>query len=304
MLNGTEVSLEQLLQLQQPARRDHTRSFAHLVGLRESRLAGSGLQMRELRAYQPGDDLRHLHWRATARLGEPLTRVFEQENELTWLLVLALTPGMYFGSRSAYKSVRAIEAAAALGWSRHDAGDAVGSLILSPHGVEVLRPARTRQRWLAQLDAWARHSRLVYKPALGHQQFVEFQTELQRLAVPGRPLVIFGDLLPPHDWGGCLQTLARSPVTLVQLQDPLEADVPASGQYPVSGQDGTFLIQGSRRTRERYQAARDAWFANLSSQVDRLRCQWVRLSTLDDPAHWQWQEGRPQEPAASSTREL
>ncbi len=297
MLEGTGVSLDQLVALQATAQRAGPESFARLIGARESRLAGSGLQMRELRAYQPGDDLRHIHWRATARLGEPLTRVFDQENELSWVLVLMLTPDMFFGSRMAYKSVRALEAAALLGWSRLAAGDAVGSLVLSPQGQPVHRPARTRNGWLQQLATWVDHS----DPANAHQAlapsaFATVQAELHRLAAPGRPLVVFADLLPPLDWAGLLQGLSHAAVTLVQLHDPLESDIPAGGTYPVRGPAGPFWLQGSRRARQRHQQARTDWFRSLEQAVARQRLHWVRLGTTEDPQDPHWHYGRDWQP--------
>lgn len=289
MLEGTQVSVEQLAALRQPSARGSQKSFARLIGARESQMAGSGLQMRELRAYEPGDDLRHLHWRATARLGEPMTRVFDQENELSWLLVILLTPEMYFGSRHAYKSVRALEAAALLGWSRLDAGDAVGSVVVSPHGQSLSRPARTRNRWLQQLNDWAEHS----APPTGQQELTptalsELQVELRRLAQPGRPVVIFSDLLPPHDWSGLLQSLSRSAVTLVQLFDPLEEKLPDGGAFPVQGSGRPFWIQGSRKASQRYRSAREHWFVNLRTTLAGQRLQWVSMSTADDPQQNHW----------------
>lgn len=305
MLEGTRVSLDQLVALQQPARRAAADSFTRLVGARESRLAGSGLQMRELRAYQPGDDLRHIHWRASARLGEPLTRIFDQENELSWVLALMLTPDMFFGSRRAYKSVRALEAAALLGWCRLAAGDAVGSLVMSPQGQQLHRPARTRNHWLQQLAGWVDSS----DPANAHRplhrsDFAAVQAELHRLAAPGRPLVIFADLLPPHDWVGLIQGLSHVAVTLVQLHDPLETDIPAGGTYPVRGSGGAFWLHGSRRARHRYQQARRDWFHNLEQSVATQRLHWVHLGTTEDPQDPHWHAGpQPREHATTSVWE-
>lgn len=296
MIRGTTVSTEQLIALRSgPGQIVSPTAFARQVGQRESRLAGTGLQMRELRHYQPGDDLRHVHWKATARLGEPLTKVFEAEHELSWLLVLALTPSMYFGSQQAYKSVRALESAAMLGWERLALNDAVGSLVCSPHGITALAPSRTRTGLLQQFTEWSRHSQLTTLTVSNRQPdpvlaMVEtLRLELQALCRPHRPLVIFSDFLPPGDWQSILTQITPYPTTLVQLYDPLEQTPPSTGRYPVSGPQGTHWIQGSQATAERYQLARENWFQTLHATASRGRCRWVKLGTEQDPAQWSWQ---------------
>ena len=295
MLRGTEITVDQLIALRPgPGQAIAPRAFARQVGQRESRLAGTGLQMRELRHYQPGDDLRHVHWKATARLGEPLTKVFEAEHELSWLLVLALTPGMYFGSQQAYKSVRALEAAALLAWERLAVNDAVGSLICSPHGLSTHSPTRTRAGLLRQLSEWSRHSKFPPPMTTANQNdqtetlLATLQLELQALCRPHRPLVIFSDFLPPGGWQSILTQIAPFPATLVQLYDPLEQAPPTQGRYPVSGPQGTHWIQGSAATAERYQNARADWFQALHTTAAQGRNRWVTLGTEQDPAQWSW----------------
>lgn len=290
MLTGTEVTAEQLVGLRRrPGSNRSPQAFARQVGQRESRLAGSGLQMRELRHYRAGDDLRHVHWKATARLGEPLTKVFEAENELSWLLVIILTPEMYFGSQQAFKSVRALEAAAMLAWERLALNDAVGSLICSPHGLEARAPTRTRQGLLQQLDSWAKHSRYPANLAWPDRGFEALLSELQYLGRPHRPMVIFSDFLPPFQWHTLLARTAAYPTTLVQVYDPLEHNVPKQGSYPVSDSGVTHWVQASSRATERYLNARRDWFDSLHQQFSRSRNRWVTLGTEQDPATWSWQ---------------
>lgn len=290
MLTGTEVTADQLVALRRPPGATRSpQAFAHQVGQRESRLAGTGLQMRELRNYRAGDDLRHVHWKATARLGEPLTKVFEAENELSWLMVIILTPDMYFGSQQAFKSVRALEAAALLAWERLALNDAVGSLICSPHGLEAHAPTRTRQGLLRQLAIWAEHSRYQANLDWPEDAFESLITELQYLGRPHRPMVVFSDFLPPFDWHHLFASTAAYPTTLVQLYDPLERNIPTRGSYPVAESGNTHWVQGSSKASVRYLNARHDWFRSLYRQFSRSRNRWVTLGTEQDPATWSWQ---------------
>ncbi|WP_290435839.1 DUF58 domain-containing protein, partial [Aeromonas caviae] len=75
-----------------------------------------GLHFRELRLYQAGDEVRHIDWRVTARLGRPHTRLYGEEQDQAHWLLLDLSPAMYFGSRAQLKARLGCELAAALLW--------------------------------------------------------------------------------------------------------------------------------------------------------------------------------------------
>ena len=70
-----------------------------------------GLTFRELRAYQAGDEVRHIDWRVTARLGRPYTRLYSEELDQAHWLLLDLSPAMYFGSTLQLKARLACELA-------------------------------------------------------------------------------------------------------------------------------------------------------------------------------------------------
>ncbi|EJT84017.1 hypothetical protein PPS11_26946 [Pseudomonas putida S11] len=117
-----------------------------LAGGHASRLRGRGLSFDELRRYQPGDDLRHLDWRASLRFGKPFVRTFTEERDRpTWLLV-DQRMSMFFGSQRSFKSVVAAELAAISAWMALHAGDRVGGLVFDDQQVRQVRPLRSRAR--------------------------------------------------------------------------------------------------------------------------------------------------------------
>jgi len=83
-----------------------------LFGRHASRLRGRGLNFEELRRYVPGDDIRNVDWKATARAGEPNVRVFTEEKDRPMWLVVNQTQSMFFGSNERMKSVSAAEVVA------------------------------------------------------------------------------------------------------------------------------------------------------------------------------------------------
>ena len=85
---------------------------------------GRGLEFDEVRIYQPGDEVRDIDWRVTARRGRPHTRLYREERERPVLLYADLGPGMLFGSRH-LKSAQAMRAGALLAWAAEQAGDRI-----------------------------------------------------------------------------------------------------------------------------------------------------------------------------------
>ncbi|MGB8379607.1 MAG: DUF58 domain-containing protein, partial [Rhodanobacteraceae bacterium] len=117
--NATRVALDELIAIGAMARGANLavrRSPAQRGGGHVSRWRGRGVDFRESRAYQAGDDIRHMDWRLTARSGKPHTKLFEEEREQALLLALDFNPAMHFGTRVRFKSVQAARAAALLAW--------------------------------------------------------------------------------------------------------------------------------------------------------------------------------------------
>lgn len=107
------------------------------------------MEFDEVRVYHPGDDVRTIDWRVTARTGRPHTKLFQEERERPVLVLVDVRAGMRFGTRDCFKSVLAAKAAAVLAWIGIGGGDRVGGLVLAPSGIIALRAERTRRRILA-----------------------------------------------------------------------------------------------------------------------------------------------------------
>ncbi|SBS36716.1 hypothetical protein MSP8887_02688 [Marinomonas spartinae] len=92
-------------------------------GERRSNQKGHGMEMLELRQYQPSDDLRHIDWRVTARTGHAHTRVYSQENDHQRLLFLGLSQTAYFSTRHTFISTRLSQLAGIIAWRSEQQGD-------------------------------------------------------------------------------------------------------------------------------------------------------------------------------------
>jgi len=102
---------------------------------------GRGIEFAEVREYVPGDDIRQVDWNVTARMGYPYVKLFEEERELTLMLLCDFSSSGYFGSRCNLKIEIAIEVAALLAFSAIKNNDKVG-LLLFTDSIEKYVPPK------------------------------------------------------------------------------------------------------------------------------------------------------------------
>ena len=139
---GALITLPHMLIQRQAAKAlayvSHARSIAGISGLHLSKIRGRGIDFEEFRPYQAGDDIRLIDWRATARTGRAVTKVFREERERPAIIAVDQCSSMFFGSQVAFKSVIAAQAAALFCWLAIDNGDRVGGRPL-PRGPSSAR---------------------------------------------------------------------------------------------------------------------------------------------------------------------
>jgi uncharacterized protein (DUF58 family) len=128
-----------------------------LAGTYTSSFKGQGLAFREVRPYQPGDDVRTIDWNVSARMNDTFVKVFVEEREMTVMLAVDLSPSEDFGTRRAPKARVASEVAALLAFSAIRNNDRVG-LILSTDRIERVVPPKNGEK----------HVMRVVREILGH----------------------------------------------------------------------------------------------------------------------------------------
>jgi uncharacterized protein (DUF58 family) len=193
--------------------------------------------------YVPGDDPRHMDWRVTARADRAHVKVFRDERERPLWLLVDQGPSMRFGTRVAFKSVIAAQAAALLGWAGVEHGDRVGGLVFDEQQRSEHPPA-ARQRGLLPLlraltpaPARQRHAGCV--------SVVGAANRLLDLVRPGSLVFVISDFdrLSPDTAGWLTRLCEHSEVALVSVHDPIEEQAPPPGRYAVlDGLAGRLLL--------------------------------------------------------------
>lgn len=290
-LSGVEASVDDLIGLRFRARRLEfgigRRARHSMSGGHGSRFRGRGMEFAESRIYQPGDDVRSIDWRVTARTGRPHTKLFQEERERPVILLVDLGASMFFGTRTAYKSVVAAETAALIAWAAMGGGDRVGALVAGRSGHMELKPVAGRRGVLRVLHALAALSRPV---ADDEEQRIGLRESLLRarhVARPGSLLVIISDFYGlDEDAAGHLTRMRQhNDMLACWIHDALEREPPPPGRYGVSdGWQTATLDTLSRRARLRYAESFGAEAERLRTTLGRLAIPLLPIATGDDVA--------------------
>jgi uncharacterized protein (DUF58 family) len=289
---GVYTSLDDLVKLQHRARgftfrsRQPVRSL--LSGLHASRVRGRGLDFEEVRAYLPGDDVRAIDWRVTARTGQAHTRVYNEEHDRPALVVVDQRLGMFYGTRLNLKSVTAAEAAALAAWRVVRAGDRVGAVVFDDTDLVALRPQRSRRQVLRILEAIVAKNRALRadSPRLPAPAMLNEALERARRIVDHDHVVVVAS-----DFDGTDADTKRLVTELSQhndlivllVLDPSSRDVPDTGRLVATG--GELQVQVDVGRSGERQA-----LASFASERIRPVLSWTRelgvpvlpLSTAED----------------------
>lgn len=185
---------------------------------------GQGMTFAEVREYQYGDDIRSIDWNVTARTGAPFVKVFEEERELTVMLLVDVSASGNFGSRERFKGEVAVELSAVLAFSAIKNNDKIGLILFSDRVEKFVPPRKGRKHVLRVLRELLYHRPEGRGTDIGGA--LEYLTRVTR-----RRAVVF--LVSDFLGTGFSRPLAvagnRHDVIAVRMTDPREAELPPLG---------------------------------------------------------------------------
>ena len=208
-----------------------TRALSNNIfaGEYHSAFKGRGMSFSEVREYQPGDDIRDIDWNVTARYNRPYVKVYEEERELTVMLLMDVSGSLNFGTKTTFKKEMATEIAATLAFSAIQNNDKIGVVLFSDKIEKYIPPKKGRKHILYII-----HELLNFEPESSRTsigEVIEFliNTQHKRCAA-----FLISDFITKDDYSKAMLIASRKhDVVWIQLYDRFMAELPDVGLLKV-----------------------------------------------------------------------
>ncbi len=286
---GVYTDLSSLLELRFGARdlklfaREPARSM--LLGETRSRYRGRGMEFEEVRLYQPGDDIRTIDWRVTARTGKTHTKLFCEERERPVHIVLDQRSTMFFGSERRFKSVLAAEVATCLAWAALAGSDRIGGQIIGDSAESDIRARRNKHavlQFIHEINEF-NHALPGVEPIT--RTLAYMLEECRRISRPGTAIFVISDF---HDMDSdaekSLGLLGRHvDLTLIRTVDKLEENMPVEGRLGISDGTHASVVEVTRGLLKTYREEQQLRDAILKRAASRSAATLVEIGTEEQP---------------------
>ena len=195
-----------------------------------SNFKGRGMTFSEVREYEHGDDVRFIDWNVTARTGKPHIKVFEEERELTVLLLIDVSSSGVFGSKSKLKIDLGVEIAAMLGFSAIKNNDKVGLILFSDDIVKYIPPKKGRSHVLRLITDLVNHDYDKKQSQTSIKNALEFASKISRRK---NVMFVISDFMDDNFWTEMKYLNFNHDVIGIQIYDHFEKEFPDLGLMKV-----------------------------------------------------------------------
>ncbi|KZS41349.1 hypothetical protein AWE51_21850 [Aquimarina aggregata] len=215
-----------------------------------STFKGRGMTFSEVRQYQFGDDVRSIDWNVTARYNEPYIKVFEEERELTMMLMVDVSGSQLFGTQQQFKKEIITEIAATLAFSATQNNDKIG-LILFTDEIELFIPPKKGRSHVLRII----RELLEFQPKSKKTNITEALKFLSNVMKKKAIVFMLSDFVA-DDYQHTLKIVGgKHDVTGIRVYDRREEEIPNLGMVQMEDEEtGELLLvnTGSKRTRTNY----------------------------------------------------
>ena len=251
------------------------------AGQYHSAFKGRGMAFSEMREYQFGDDVRDIDWNVTARFHRPYVKVFEEERELTVMLLIDVSGSLDFGTQKQMKRDMVTEIAATIAFSAIQNNDKIGVVFFSDKIEKYIPPKKGRKHILyiirEMLDFQPESKRTDVKQA------VEFLSSVQKRRTTA---FILSDFYVRDDFQQSLQICNRKhDVVAIQVYDQRAKELPDVGLMKVVDAETGFeqyIDTSSKRLRQAYQRYWMSRQAELQETFNKSNVDNVSIATNED----------------------
>lgn len=283
------VTLKNLINLAKPAaslnlKRRSIR--AQTSGGYVSHFKSRGMEFQEVRAYQPGDDIRNIDWHVTARTGKVQTKVFREERERPIFISVDARSTMRFATRGVFKSVLAAKLAGLLAWAAQHQGDRIGGQLFSEFSCRELKPQNGRHAVLRFLNMLVSANETKEQATTTLITLEHVLARLTQHAHPGSLVYIISDFRGMNDAAErhLTKLSQHCEVALLFVYDPLEDSLPTKGRYRFTdGQRDVVIDANDSQRLLTYHQHFEQRLEKLQQLAKKRGLTFIQCSTSDDP---------------------
>ncbi len=265
-----------------------TKALSHQIfaGEYHSAFKGRGMAFSEVREYQYGDDIRNMDWNVTARFRSPYVKVFEEERELTVVLLIDVSRSRLFGTTGRDKRDLIAEIAAVLSFSAILNNDKVGALFFSEKVEKFIPPKKGRSHLLHII-----REIIELQPTEDGTNISEALRYLTNAIKKRCTAFLLSDMLDVDEAGNpnyedaLKVAVNRHDLSVIEVYDPRERSIPNVGLVHVKDAESgrsAWVNTSSKKVRQTY----SDWFATVSEATSKLAMRYkvdsVSISTDDD----------------------
>lgn len=251
-----------------------------MAGQYKTHFRGHGMQFSEHRVYVPGDDIRHVDWKVSARTRDLLVKKYEEERELTVLVLADLSASENFGSAERVKSEVIAELSAMLAYAAIHTGDKVGAILFADGVEKTIRPAKGKSHVLRLL-----RDVLVFRPKTKGTDLKGALEAAERVMKHAGVVFVISDFLATGFEAPLKRLAKKNDVVCIAVEDPLETEWPSLGLMrfydPEQGRETTVdtTSYGFRKWIEGFKKDRQV---DLSKQLTGSGAELLRVRTKED----------------------
>lgn len=194
------------------------------AGEYHSAFKGRGMAFSEVREYQPGDDIRTIDWKVTARFNHPYIKVFEEERELTLMLIIDISGSESYGSHTDLKRERITEIAAVLAFSAIQNNDKIGIILFSDKIEKFIPPKKGRSHVLMII-----RQLLNFKPDNKGTNITQALKYFTNIIKKRSTAFLISDFIDNHFTDALKSTRSKHDLIGIKISDPIEDQFPKVG---------------------------------------------------------------------------
>ena len=247
-----------------------------------SNFKGRGMTFSEVREYVPGDDVRSIDWNVTARTGKPHIKIFEEERELSVLILIDVSSSGVFGSKKDLKIDLGVEIAAMLSFSAIKNNDKVGLALFSDKIEKYIPPKKGKKHVLRLITDIVNHDFENSNKRTSIKTAIDFANKISK-----RKSVIFliSDFIDDNFWNELKFLNFKHDVVGLQIYDSFERNFPNVGLINIHDSEtgeNTWIDTTSKKNRDKFQKYSIEKLDKFSKKCKNIGFDLLQINTDDD----------------------